>query len=153
MRDRGAYVINLEVQHAVRLHAGALGHVLLPAGRYAYIGSARGGIAARIARHKRLAERKAGKLHWHVDHVLAHPEVAWIGGKALPEKSECAVSQRIASLKGVTVPVPRFGASDCRSGCAAHFYRLRGKSNCQGPSRKALGNPSATDMRGEKENG
>lgn len=127
MRDRGAYVIHLEVRKAIRLHAGALGEILLPAGRYAYIGSARGGIAARIARHRRLAVEKAGKLHWHIDHVLAHPEVAWICGKALQEKSECEVSRRIASLKGATVPIPRFGASDCRSGCAAHFYRLRVK--------------------------
>jgi Uri superfamily endonuclease len=87
-------------------------------------GSARQGVAVRVARHRRLAENKSGKPHWHIDHLLVHPHTVWTG-ETMPENSaECRVSKDIASMKGVTAPVPGFGSSDCRSGCGAHLYLL-----------------------------
>ena len=126
-QKRGAYILYLHVNSSLTLSVGVFGDIYLPAGHYVYVGSARRGIAGRIARHKRLAETKAGKLHWHVDYLLGHPQIRLAGEAALPESGECEVSRRIASRKGVSVPIPRFGSSDCRSGCRAHLYRFSQK--------------------------
>ncbi len=114
----------LYVKRPITVCAGSLGQISFPQGHYVYVGSARRGIGGRIARHRRLAQNKAGRLHWHLDYLLVHRLVEWTGDEALSGKSECDVSLYIASSKGVSVPVPRFGASDCRAGCKSHLYRL-----------------------------
>lgn len=93
--------------------------VSLPAGTYAYAGSARGsgGIAARVARHL----RKEKKPHWHVDALtVAASEIAVRG---FPGGSECALVERLVASGHAEVPLPGFGSSDCRS-CEAHLLRL-----------------------------
>jgi Uri superfamily endonuclease len=124
MKKRGAYVLYLHVKTPLGLTIGSLGLVCFPAGRYAYVGSACGGVAARVARHRRLAENKSGKPHWHIDYLLVHPRTVWMDATMLGNGIECTVSKDIASAKGVTTPVPGFGSSDCRSGCKAHLYHL-----------------------------
>lgn len=124
MKGSGAYIIRLKVKKPLAVHVGSIGEIRLPAGSYLYVGSARRGIAPRVARHRRLAETKSGKVHWHIDHLLVHPHVEWAGATAFAGKSECCVSRRIAARKGSSVPARRFGASDCRSGCVSHFYRV-----------------------------
>lgn len=39
---------------------------------------------------------------------------------------ECCWSTYLAAKPGVSIPAPGFGASDCRSGCMAHFFKLPG---------------------------
>jgi Uri superfamily endonuclease len=124
MIEKGAYLLRLLLKRSVCLKPGALKRVSLPAGEYIYVGSARGGIAGRIARHLRLAETKKGKLHWHIDYLLAHPQAQITGFQALAEKKECVVSKRLASGEGISAPVLGFGSSDCRAGCKAHLYRV-----------------------------
>jgi Uri superfamily endonuclease len=124
MQAFGAYILYIDVKRSLSLPVGSLGIVSLPAGRYAYVGSARSGIAARVARHRRLAEQKAGKVHWHIDYVLVHPQVHWAGEGVIEDGVECALSHQIAMKEGVTVPAPGFGSSDCRFGCEAHLYLL-----------------------------
>jgi endonuclease-3 len=124
MKKRGAYVLYLDVKQPLSIRVGSLKGVILPSGRYAYIGSARAGIAGRIRRHKRLAEKKSGKRHWHIDYLLVHPQVRLVGETALPAAGECDISRQIASRRGATTPVPKFGSTDCRRGCRAHLYRL-----------------------------
>lgn len=121
---RGAYLLFVDVKLPLNLKVGALGRVSLPAGRYAYVGSARSGIEVRVARHRRLAEEKIGKIHWHIDYLLVHRHTQWVGEEVLEDGVECVVSKQIAAKDGVTAPVPGFGASDCRSGCVAHLYFL-----------------------------
>lgn len=77
-----------------------------------------------MSRHKRLADEKAGKLHWHIDYLLVNPHTEWAGEAVLENGIECRISKRIAAMRGVTAPVPGFGSSDCRSGCTAHLYFL-----------------------------
>jgi Uri superfamily endonuclease len=129
VRKRGAYILYLEVQRPLALNIGALGHRQFPAGHYAYIGSACGGIDRRIARHRRLAVSGNGKPHWHIDYLLLDPEVRLEEEKPLSKSSECAISRAIASRQGVTVPVPGFGATDCRAGCEAHLYRMTDRAH------------------------
>ena len=124
MKKQGAYVLYLDVKQPLTLRVGSLENVFLPSGRYAYIGSARAGIAGRIRRHRRLAEEKAGKLHWHIDYLLVHPQIQLVGETILTGGSECAISHQVASRRGTTIPAPKFGSTDCRHRCKAHLYRL-----------------------------
>jgi Uri superfamily endonuclease len=124
MEAFGAYVLFIDVTEPLRLSVGARGILSFPAGSYAYVGSARRGIESRVARHRRLAAQKTGKLHWHIDYLLVNPRVHWAGEVVLEDGVECAVSWKIAQMKGVTAPIPGFGSSDCQSGCEAHLYLL-----------------------------
>jgi Uri superfamily endonuclease len=124
MQKRGAYILYFDVKRSIALCVGSLKRIVLPSGRYAYVGSARRSIAGRVSRHKRLAEQKTGKLHWHIDYLLTHPQIQLAGTIALAESNECDISRRIASRRGSSIPVPNFGSTDCRAGCRAHLYRL-----------------------------
>ena len=120
----GAYVLRLRVTGAIRLRIKTLGAHELSEGRYLYVGSARRGLAARCARHERLARDKFGKIHWHVDYLLTDPKCVLLGIDSFAADEECRVSRRIARRKGIVIPIRGFGASDCRSGCLAHLYRV-----------------------------
>jgi len=125
MNRAGAYVLYLDLPRPLTLNVGTLKNSFFPAGSYAYVGSASRGINQRVARHRRLAHLKAGKVRWHIDYLLVHPETRLTREKALAGFSECAVSKLIASRKGVTIPVSKFGSTDCRAGCKAHLYRIK----------------------------
>jgi sugar fermentation stimulation protein A len=124
MESKGSYVLLIDLKQPLIISVGSLGMVSLPDGLYAYVGSARRGISGRIARHRRLAELKAGRPHWHIDYLLANPFTQLAGEVPFPYAVECAVSRRIALIRGVRTPVPGFGSTDCRSGCRAHLYLL-----------------------------
>ena len=124
MPQKGAYLLYLDVQQSLTLNIGILKRCLFPAGRYVYVGSAFNGIEQRMARHRRIALQKTGKLHWHIDWLLAHPAVRLTSKKALAGSRECEVSRGIAVRRGATVPVPHFGSTDCKAGCKAHLYRI-----------------------------
>ena len=61
------------------------------------------------------------RRHWHVDQLVAAGRIegAWGG----PEARECDLVRRLLGVRGVHVPVPGFGSSDCRA-CAAHLLML-----------------------------
>jgi Uri superfamily endonuclease len=124
MKSGGAYILKIEVPRNLALRIGVLGEALLPAGQLLYVGSALKNLDQRIARHGRLGEQKTGKLHWHIDYLLTHPEIRLIEAIAFPDGNECRISLKISQQKGVTAPIPYFGASDCKSGCPAHLYHL-----------------------------
>lgn len=104
------------------LSIGRLGEFDLPAGLFAYVGSAHGsgGLRARMMRHL----NGSARLHWHIDYLrraAGLEAVAWqIGLEAL----ECAWVQAYIKRHGAIAPVPGFGASDCRLGCPAHLLYL-----------------------------
>jgi Uri superfamily endonuclease len=109
-------VLILELSHAATVRVGRLGCFQFAAGWYAYVGSARGpgGLAARVIRH--LCSPKP--LHWHIDYLreYAQPVEIWYAIGA--QRRECAWAQVVLGL-GAFIPVPRFGASDCR--CPTHL--------------------------------
>ena len=109
------YQLLIEVARPLRCVVGRLGEFSFAAGRYVYTGSARRGLEARIARH--LRREKA--LRWHIDYLLTAPGVRVIEVKR-SARNECALNR---ALRG-QVPVPGFGASDCRAGCGAHLKYL-----------------------------
>ncbi len=115
----GAYVLIIDNARAIALDIGALGAKTLPAGRYAYAGSARGpgGIRARIARHLR-ADKKP---HWHIDRLTECATIVEI--QAYPDGRECDLMAQLLTRPGARIPIPGFGSSDCRN-CVSHLVAL-----------------------------
>ncbi|MDR1900455.1 MAG: DNA/RNA nuclease SfsA [Treponema sp.] len=122
--DGGSYLIILELPEPRETEVGALGIVAFRAGWYVYAGSARKNLSKRISRHLRKVRKRK---HWHIDYLSP------LAGKirALPFLSyrnlECELAAALEKLGGTAVP--RFGASDCRSGgarrggrCPSHLY-------------------------------
>ncbi len=122
----GAYVLVLHLEAPLCLPLGSLGNPALPAGYYVYLGQARGpgGVRARLGRHL----RGVGRPRWHIDFLRARARpVAW-GWRCARARAtapwECRWSQHLAGWPEARLPVPRFGASDCRRGCPAHLWWL-----------------------------
>lgn len=109
------YQLLIEIAQPVRLAIGRLGEWNFPAGRYIYTGSARRNLEARIARHL----RREKSLQWHIDYLLAAPGVRVVEVRRAVE-DECVLNRATPG----SIPVPGFGASDCRAGCISHFKRL-----------------------------
>lgn len=124
-RAPGSYALHLRLTASQTLTVGALGRIRFPAGDYVYLGSAHGpgGLRARLGRHL----RGEGALRWHVDYLRRAAAVIGYGYALVdaddpdPLPRECAWSQSLASLPEARIIAPGFGASDCRSGCAAHL--------------------------------
>jgi Uri superfamily endonuclease len=115
----GTYMLYLCLAHSQALTIGHLGRCHLPAGHYFYVGSARGagGLRSRVGRHL----RGDGVAYWHIDYLHAVAEVRNVFYTVTDTSLECAWSLAVAQLPHAFIPVPHFGASDCRSGCGAHL--------------------------------
>lgn len=140
----GAYWLALALPHSTRVRIGRLGAALFPQGYYVYTGSAHGpgGVRARLGRHLRGSPRR----RWHIDflRVEAAP-LAWGWTTATDPTTpwECRWAQSLAASPGAFIPLPGFGASDCRAGCPAHLVGF--------PSLAALQNAAFTATRGTME--
>lgn len=115
--DRGTYILVLHLEAPTRLTVGKLGAFDFAAGWYAYVGSAfgSGGLRGRLKHH--LTE--TAKPHWHIDYLRTATTVRDVWFLTSETRHEHIWSSRLQSLPGAAVPVPRFGASDCK--CAAHL--------------------------------
>ncbi|MBM4038014.1 MAG: GIY-YIG nuclease family protein [Planctomycetes bacterium] len=131
MLDSGAYclVIRLEVDSVVEV--GRLGRFRFAKGYYVYCGSAMNGLATRIARH----QRRAKKLHWHIDHLLALPAARLLASVPYPStrRQECVLNQALQRRRGAMVPVAGFGSSDCANGCPAHLTHFAARPALRAP--------------------
>jgi len=117
-RTPGTYALLIRLERELTLTVGRLGMFVLAPGWYVYLGSALGGLEARIARHRRREKR----LRWHIDYLLAQAELVEVWWAAGNKHQECRWAQAVLSLPGASVPISRFGASDCR--CLAHLVAL-----------------------------
>jgi Uri superfamily endonuclease len=114
--EGGTYTLLVELATLTAIAVGALGERRFDAGVYAYTGSALGaGGFSRVDRHRRTARGEHDVRHWHVDHLLGHPE-ARIDRvvRSVGVDVECAVADRLPAG-----PVDGFGASDCD--CPSHL--------------------------------
>jgi Uri superfamily endonuclease len=114
----GTYLLILYSNYLGELNIGSLGILHLQPGYYFYTGSAfgPGGLRARLSHH--LAP--AAKPHWHIDYLRKEVELNAIVYTCSPEKLEHKMAEYLGSLPDLSVPLPRFGASDCR--CPAHLF-------------------------------
>ncbi|MFC7137062.1 GIY-YIG nuclease family protein [Halobaculum litoreum] len=127
MSDGGTYTLVFAVPRPIDVAVGALGDRRLPAGGYAYTGSALGaGGFSRVDRHRRVAAGDHGVRHWHVDYLGGHPAVSLVGVERAGggRDAECRVARTLAADGAAAEPVPGFGSSDC--GCPAHLARYPG---------------------------
>jgi Uri superfamily endonuclease len=114
----GTYALLLRLDTPKAIEVGALGVRSFPAGWYLYLGSARGpgGLAARIARHRRRSDKC---FHWHIDYARAVMSLVEVWSSPGESRQECRWATAAAELPGANVIVPGFGASDCR--CPSHL--------------------------------
>ncbi len=113
-KDRGAYILVLELPEDRTLEVGALGSIRFGKGYYVYVGSALRGLSARIARHR----RRGKKLFWHIDYLREAATLLYSFPVRTSEDIECILAGRFSRLaKGC---VPGFGSSDC--GCRSHLF-------------------------------
>lgn len=113
MVDRGTYALLVHVPYELALSVGELGAVSFKPGYYAYVGSALGGLEARVGRH--LREEK--KVHWHIDHLLLHARAVDVVAAESEERKECVVAGELAKILS---SVRGFGSSDCK--CESHLF-------------------------------
>ena len=119
---KGAYALHFNIATQKNLQIGRLGRFTFPAGDYIYLGSALGpgGLKARISCHL----RGDGHPHWHIDYLRERADLIGYCYIETDLQQECLWSQTLASLPEASIPVPNFGASDCKfsaKGCPAHL--------------------------------
>ncbi len=119
VKSPGTYALVLFLPRTRMIQVGALGTIRFPRGVYIYVGSAMSGLDARIARHRRRADKK---LFWHIDYVLQHARVLDVWTCPGGRRWECAWAQAVLALPNARVVAPCLGASDCR--CRAHLIHL-----------------------------
>lgn len=116
----GTYILWLRLGRVLRVSVGRFGVLRFEPGSYAYVGSAfgPGGVAARLGRHLRGSTSR----RWHIDYLRAtvEPSDAWVSYAA--GRHEHRWAEVLCAMPGAQIPVPAFGASDCR--CAAHLIRF-----------------------------
>ncbi len=111
----GTYTLLLSLPEPTTVGVGALGDVDLPAGAYAYTGSALGsGGFARVDRHRRVARGDHDARHWHVDYLTGHAATDLVGVVTTGADAECRVARALPDG-----PVAGYGASDCD--CRSHL--------------------------------
>ena len=114
----GTYALVMRCSSDQQVAVGKLGRLQLRPGFYVYVGSAfgPGGLKARIAHHMKITE----KPHWHIDYLgsILHLNEAWYTYAA--ERNEHQWADTFRSLRGATIPINGFGASDCN--CISHLF-------------------------------
>lgn len=117
----GTYALLLRIAVTDSVSVGRRYRLVLAPGWMVYVGSAfgPGGVAARLAHHRRLADRP----HWHIDFLRPYGVLDAVWFSHDPIRRECLWAAVLAGELGGVPPPFRFGASDCR--CPAHLYRFR----------------------------
>jgi Uri superfamily endonuclease len=95
-------------------------------GYYAYTGSAVGksGVSLRHRVDRHLRRKKI--RHWHIDYLLTcqKAKVTAVVACASTVNRECRINKVIQNIRGATVPIKGFGASDCKKNCKSHLAYL-----------------------------
>ncbi len=111
---KGSYVLLLRLPAPAAIPVGRRPAVCFSGSYYAYVGSAMGGLEARIRRHLKPDKKR----HWHIDFLLRRASVTGVIMAETDRKVECALAR---ALSRDFDHVPGFGASDCS--CPAHLFR------------------------------
>jgi Uri superfamily endonuclease len=129
----GTYLLLMELQEAQQIVVGRLGLLSLKAGWYLYIGSAfgPGGIKARCGHHRKISPRP----RWHIDYLRAIAPLREIWFSHDPERREHQWAQWVSKRRGMQVPLPGFGSSDCD--CETHLLYTAQRPSFDGFRRRA----------------
>jgi len=130
--QKGVYTLVISLQAKTSLRIKGRKCSILQRGYYAYTGSALGegasSIRKRVERHLKRRKNK----HWHIDYLLADSKakVEAVIAAQTSINQECRVNRLIQAIKGTTIPIAGFGASDCKHSCRSHLV-YNGESNMQ----------------------
>jgi Uri superfamily endonuclease len=122
-KQKGTYIIYGTLKQDIAITVGVLGILSLPAGSYAYVGSAfgSGGIRSRVNHHL----TPSAKPHWHFDSLKPYITIHAVLWQSSADRMECEWVHRLLDLPDSTAPIAGFGSSDCRNGCPAHLLSTR----------------------------
>ncbi|MHA1792038.1 MAG: DUF123 domain-containing protein, partial [Promethearchaeota archaeon] len=70
------------------------------------------------------------KKRWHVDYISSEIPVIEIFYAETNDKKECEISSFINNCDDYSVPLKKFGSSDCKT-CPSHFYKFKGPCNIE----------------------
>ncbi|MDW3229955.1 MAG: DUF123 domain-containing protein [Acidobacteriota bacterium] len=125
MKDKGLYLLLLELETGKTIKAGRLPAKYFQAGFYLYVGRAKRGLNQRVQRH--LKKRK--RIFWHIDYFANKACIREVWTKA-DYFDECRMVHRLLKLiKKARIAQEKFGASDCR--CCGHLIYLGTESNLE----------------------
>lgn len=114
----GAYVLVLRLSGGGRrIRVGSLGLLEFAPGCYCYVGSARAGLRARLARHLRVGGKRK---RWHVDYLRPRTAAAGVFVWDGTEADEAALSNAVGELADRSVAA--FGAGDSPCGSHLHYF-------------------------------
>ncbi|ERP39021.1 DNA/RNA nuclease SfsA [Chitinivibrio alkaliphilus] len=124
-KDSGIYAVVLENREEQSVAIGAMGTRVFQPGFYLYIGSAKNGLTARVARHQRKRKNK----HWHIDYLRDATRVVQTFPIRIRGENECFFAQDVSAL--ADEEIRGFGCSDCS--CRSHLFYFKA-SPIQNPS-------------------
>ena len=115
----GSYVIVGRLDKGTDIVHKRLGSYYLLPGFYCYCGSAfgPGGLRARVQRHMNTDTKK----FWHFDYLKGYLDIIEVWWLAGGKNRECLTAHILEEEAGAIVPIPGFGASDCRNACKSHL--------------------------------
>ena len=118
----GTYALVLAAWTDTQLQVGKLGLLHVASGLYVYVGSAfgPGGVRARVAHH----QRRAVRPHWHIDYLRTVTQLLAVCYTYDAQRREHQWAEAMLQMRGASIPLARFGASDCA--CATHLVFFRG---------------------------
>ncbi|MCC7262543.1 MAG: GIY-YIG nuclease family protein [Candidatus Latescibacteria bacterium] len=118
LNQPGTYVLLLHLPAEDAIRVGRLGRVELPAGFYAYVGSALGpgGLKARLRHH----QGQPARSHWHIDYLrrATHLVQIWISAQKVRREHDWA--HLLSQVCGAVPVAAGFGTSDCD--CCTHLF-------------------------------
>ncbi len=121
--EPGTYALVLSARANGFVRVGRLGRLRLQSGFYVYVGSAlgSGGVRGRLMHHLGLASRP----HWHIDYLRRHTSLEEVWHCYDRVSLEHQWAECIGTIRGASVPLAGFGASDCQ--CESHLYFFRSR--------------------------
>lgn len=125
---KGSYVLLIRLTQGQTIRVG-LRSVHFPGGYYAYVGSALGGLKARLRRHLKADKKR----YWHIDYLLEKAAINGIFIAETQDRIECRIAQELG-LK--FDPVPGFGSSDCN--CPSHLFFSLDEEKIESAARSAF---------------
>lgn len=112
-KDRGSYMILLEVKSKKKINIGKMGEIVFEPAYYIYTGSAMANLEKRIKRHRSLRK----KLHWHIDYLRQEGDLLADFPVRSSKDLECEIADKVSEISDFIIP--DFGSSDCK--CNSHL--------------------------------
>jgi sugar fermentation stimulation protein A len=115
-KDRGSYLLILNLKRKKKINVGRLGEVSFEKGFYIYVGSAMANLTKRMERHRHMIKQH----HWPIDELRAAAEFYSILAIRSSTRLECEIAKAISSIAEWTIP--GFGCTDCS--CGTHLFAM-----------------------------